>query len=116
MKIALGDSEYYFRTKVNKCKGSPLISLTRSRKIDRVSHSEFSRIRNAELERLTLDRMITILGKFEEDVEVTPHLPKSPCFARRITYLMGYNFDGQGIAKDKFFNRQVFGGDSQPII
>jgi predicted XRE-type DNA-binding protein len=35
-----------------------------------VSHSEFSHIRNAQLRRFTLDRMITILGKFDEDVEV----------------------------------------------
>ena len=35
-----------------------------------VAHSEFSRIRNAKLERFTLDRMITILGKLDEDVEV----------------------------------------------
>jgi predicted XRE-type DNA-binding protein len=35
-----------------------------------VSHSEFSRIRKARLERFTLDRMISILGKLDEDVEV----------------------------------------------
>ena len=35
-----------------------------------VSHSEFSRIRNAQLRRFTLDRMIAILGKLDEDVEV----------------------------------------------
>jgi predicted XRE-type DNA-binding protein len=33
--------------------------------------SEFSRIRNAKLERFTIDRMITILGKLGQDVEVT---------------------------------------------
>ena len=36
-----------------------------------VAHSEFSRIRNARLERFTLDRMIAILGKLDEDVEIT---------------------------------------------
>ncbi|MBV9566951.1 MAG: XRE family transcriptional regulator [Hyphomicrobiales bacterium] len=35
-----------------------------------VSHSEFSRIRNAQLRRFTLDRMIAILGKIDEDIEV----------------------------------------------
>jgi predicted XRE-type DNA-binding protein len=35
-----------------------------------VSHSEFSHIRNTQLRRFTLDRMITILGKLDEDVEV----------------------------------------------
>ncbi len=46
-----------------------------------VSHSEFSRIRNARLERFTLDRMIAILGKLDEEVEVNitfrPRLPTS---------------------------------------
>jgi predicted XRE-type DNA-binding protein len=35
-----------------------------------VSYSEFSRIRNAQLRRFTLDRMIAILGKLDEDIEV----------------------------------------------
>ena len=35
-----------------------------------VSHTEFSRIRNTQLRGLTLDRMIVILGKLDEDVEV----------------------------------------------
>jgi predicted XRE-type DNA-binding protein len=35
-----------------------------------VSHSEFSRIRNAQLRRFTLDRMIAILGKLDEEVAV----------------------------------------------
>jgi predicted XRE-type DNA-binding protein len=39
-------------------------------KLTGVSHSEFSRIRNTQLRRFTLDRMITILGKLDEDVEV----------------------------------------------
>ncbi len=39
-------------------------------KLTSVSHSEFSRIRNAQLRRFTLDRMIAILGKLDEDVEV----------------------------------------------
>ncbi|MHC1726298.1 MAG: helix-turn-helix domain-containing protein [Syntrophobacteraceae bacterium] len=35
-----------------------------------VGHSEFSRIRNARLGRFTLDRLISILGKLDEDIEV----------------------------------------------
>ena len=35
-----------------------------------VSYTEFSRIRNTQLARFTLDRMISILGKLDEDVEV----------------------------------------------
>jgi predicted XRE-type DNA-binding protein len=35
-----------------------------------VAHSEFSRIRNAQLRRFTLDRMIAILSKLDGDIEV----------------------------------------------
>ncbi len=35
-----------------------------------VSHAEFSRIRNTQLRRFTLDRMIAILGKLDQDIEV----------------------------------------------
>jgi predicted XRE-type DNA-binding protein len=35
-----------------------------------VSHSEFSRIRNTQLRRFTLDRLIAILGKLDSEVEV----------------------------------------------
>ena len=35
-----------------------------------ISHAEFSRIRNTQLRRFTLDRLIAILGKLDEDVEV----------------------------------------------
>lgn len=34
------------------------------------SHAHFSRIRNTRLSRFTLDRMITLLGKLDEDVEI----------------------------------------------
>ena len=36
-----------------------------------VAASEFSRIRNVKLARFTIDRMITILGKLDQDVELT---------------------------------------------
>jgi predicted XRE-type DNA-binding protein len=46
-----------------------------------IAHSEFSRIRNTQLRRFTLDRLIAILGKLDEDVEVTltfkPRKPSS---------------------------------------
>ena len=35
-----------------------------------VAHSEFSRIRNAQLRRFTLDRMIAILSKLDANIEV----------------------------------------------
>jgi len=46
------------------------LSTRGAEKLTGVSHSEFSRIRNARLERFTLDRMISILGKLDEDVEI----------------------------------------------
>lgn len=39
-------------------------------KLSGVSHAEFSRIRNAQLQRFTLDRLIAILGKIDADTEV----------------------------------------------
>lgn len=46
------------------------LSTREAKKLTGVSHAEFSRIRNAQLRRFTLDRMITILGKLDMDVEV----------------------------------------------
>jgi predicted XRE-type DNA-binding protein len=40
-------------------------------KLTGVAHTDLSRIRNAKLDRFTLDRMITILGKLDRDVEVS---------------------------------------------
>jgi predicted XRE-type DNA-binding protein len=44
------------------------LSTREAERVTGVAHSEFSRIRNARLERFTLDRMIAILGKLDEDV------------------------------------------------
>jgi predicted XRE-type DNA-binding protein len=46
------------------------LSTREAERLTGVSHSEFSRIRNAQLRRFTLDRMITILEKLDEDIEV----------------------------------------------
>jgi predicted XRE-type DNA-binding protein len=46
------------------------LSTRDAEKITGVAHSEFSRIRNAQLRRFTLDRMIAILGKLDETIEV----------------------------------------------
>ena len=46
------------------------LSTRDAEKLTGVSHSEFSRIRNAQLRRFTLDRMIAILGELDADVEV----------------------------------------------
>ncbi|MBF0566363.1 MAG: XRE family transcriptional regulator [Nitrospirae bacterium] len=46
------------------------LSAREAERLAGVSHSEFSRLRNARLRRFTLDRMITILEKLDEDIEV----------------------------------------------
>lgn len=46
------------------------LSTREAEKVTGVPHSEFSRIRNTQLRRFTLDRMITILGKLDEEIEV----------------------------------------------
>ena len=46
------------------------LSTREAEKATGVAHSEFSRIRNARLSRFTLDRMIAILGKLDNNIEV----------------------------------------------
>ena len=46
------------------------LSTPDAEKLTGISHSEFSRIRNAQLRRFTLDRMISILGMLDDEVEV----------------------------------------------
>ncbi|SJM89194.1 helix-turn-helix domain-containing protein [Crenothrix polyspora] len=46
------------------------LSTRNAEKLTGISHAEFSRIRNAKLSRFTLDRMISIIGKLDADVEV----------------------------------------------
>jgi predicted XRE-type DNA-binding protein len=47
------------------------LSTRDAEKLTGVSYSEFSRIRNTQLGRFTLDRMIAILGKLDENIEVS---------------------------------------------
>ena len=47
------------------------LTVRAAEKLTRVAASEFSRIRNAKLDRFTIDRMITILGKLGQEVELT---------------------------------------------
>src|SRR5450432_2937120 len=47
------------------------LSTRDAEKLTGISHSEFYRIRNTRLGRFTLDRMIAILGKLDENVEVS---------------------------------------------
>jgi predicted XRE-type DNA-binding protein len=51
--------------------GERKLSTRDAEKLTGIGHSEFSRIRNAQLRRFTLDRMIAILGLLDEDVEVS---------------------------------------------
>lgn len=47
------------------------LSVRAAESLTGVAASEFSRIRNVKLERFTIDRMITILGKLGQDVELS---------------------------------------------
>lgn len=47
------------------------LSTRDAEKLTGVAHSEFSRIRNTQFRRFTLDRMIAILGKLDADIEVS---------------------------------------------
>ncbi|SDR24493.1 Predicted DNA-binding protein, contains XRE-type HTH domain [Rhizobiales bacterium GAS191] len=57
--------------KIIRTLGERKLSTRDAEKLTGVSHSEFSRIRNTQLRRFTLDRLIAILGKLDEDVEVS---------------------------------------------
>ncbi len=46
------------------------LSTRDAEKLTGIAHSEFSRIRNAQLRRFTLDRLIAILGRLDENIEV----------------------------------------------
>ena len=46
------------------------LSTREAERVTGVSHSEFSRIRNGKLGRFSLDRIITILGKLDNNIEV----------------------------------------------
>ena len=47
------------------------LSTRDAEKLTGVSYTEFSRIRNTQLGRFTLDRMIGILGKLDKNIEVS---------------------------------------------
>ena len=58
-------------TKIIRVLDQRKLSTREAEKLTGVSYSEFSRIRNTRLGRFTLDRMIAILGKLDEDIEVS---------------------------------------------
>jgi predicted XRE-type DNA-binding protein len=47
------------------------LSTREAQRLTGVAASEFSRIRNVKLDRFTIDRMITILGKLGREVQLT---------------------------------------------
>jgi predicted XRE-type DNA-binding protein len=65
------------------------LTVRAAEKLTGVAASEFSRIRNVKLDRFTLDRMITILGKLGQEVElevkVHPHRQAPPRHASGMT-------------------------------
>lgn len=58
-------------TRIVKALDDRKLTARAAEKLTGVAHTDLSRIRNAKLERFTLDRMITILGKLDQDVEVS---------------------------------------------
>ena len=47
------------------------LTVRAAEKLTGVAAAEFSRIRNANLKRFTLDRMIAILGKLDRNLQIT---------------------------------------------
>ena len=63
------------------------LSIRKAERFTGVAASEFSRIRNAKLGRFTVDRLMTILNKFNQEVEVKvtirPRVISEPASAPR---------------------------------
>jgi predicted XRE-type DNA-binding protein len=56
------------------------LSTRDAEKLTDISHTEFSRIRNAKLQRFTLDRLIIILGKLDPQIEINISFDTRPIF------------------------------------
>ena len=55
------------------------LSVREAHKITGVAAADFSRIRNADLERFTVDRLVRIINKLDGETEVTVHMgPRTP--------------------------------------
>ena|ERR1700693_1629334 len=60
------------------------LSVRAAEKLTGISAADFSRIRNVKLDRFTLDRMIAILGKLDQEVEVNVNVrPRARLAARQ---------------------------------
>jgi hypothetical protein len=57
--------------KIYRCHGRPGWTALAAKKATGVATTDLSRIRNVKLDRFTPDRMITILGKLDKEVEVS---------------------------------------------
>lgn len=69
-KAGAGQARAILAAKIIRTLDERKLSTREAEKQTGVSHSEFSRIRNARFERFTIDRLIAILGKLDKDVEV----------------------------------------------
>jgi predicted XRE-type DNA-binding protein len=69
-RAGLEEARAITATKIIRTIDGRKLSTRDAEKLTGVSHAEFSRIRNTRLRRFTLDRLIAILGKLDEDVEV----------------------------------------------
>ena len=47
------------------------LSVRKAQQLTGVAASEFSRVRNAKLTRFTVDRLMTLLNKLDQEIEVT---------------------------------------------
>jgi predicted XRE-type DNA-binding protein len=56
------------------------LSTRDAEKLTGISHTEFSRIRNAKLQRFTLDRLIIILEKLDPQIEINISFDTRPIF------------------------------------
>ena len=65
------------------------LSTREAEKVTGVAHTEFSRIRNAQLRRFTLDRLITVLGKLDGAIEVDVEFRSSGPKARPAEQVTG---------------------------
>jgi len=53
-----------------KALDSRKLSVRKAQALTKVQAADFSRIRNADLKRFTIDRLMTILGKLEPEVDI----------------------------------------------
>ncbi len=58
-------------SKIIQIMNSKKLSTRDAERLTGISHTEFSRIRNAKLKRFTLDRLIIILGKLDLQIEIS---------------------------------------------